>query len=165
MTNLPETNISLLFAIFVLTQEMEIYKRMLAHILIFVWGGEGGLLTDQGLAVVMTTRAIRIDFLAPLVEPYLENIDRSVIQDAGRGFDNNMRSGRIVFHIDDVRVVLAPFEVFMVTDAELRDGNTTLEFVLEIVHSVRIQVIDGADFGPLQEFGEMLLGSRVHDGW
>lgn len=113
----------------------------------------------------MTTRAIRINFLAPLVEPSLERIECTVMQDAGCGFDNNMRSVCIIFHIDDIRVRLAPFEVLMGTDLELRDGHTTLELILEIVHRISIQIIDGVDFGPFQEFREMLLGCGVHDGW
>lgn len=160
-TNLPETDVGLFLAVLIFALEIDIYS-LLARFLSVKEREE--ILTDEGVAIVVAVRSILINFLAPLGEPFLKPIQRTVVQDAGRGFDNNTRSGRIVLNINNVRVGQAPQEVVMVTDSELRDWNTALELEGQVVDSLRVQVIDRANVGPLQEFRETPLGIGIHGG-
>lgn len=106
-----------------------------------------------------------VNLLTPLADPVPKSPQGSVMQDAGRGLDDNAFRRRIVLDIDKLRVILAPMTVVIGTDVKLGDGHTAFQFVREIANSLRVQVVNRMDVSPLEDFLEALLGGAIHGDW
>lgn len=87
--------------------------------------------------------------LTPITEPVPEHFEGSVVQNGGRGFDDDTLGEGIVFDIDDFRVIQTPQAVVFSVNVERGDGNTTFQFIREIANRLSVQIIDGVDVGPV----------------
>lgn len=87
--------------------------------------------------------------LTPITEPVPEHLEGSVVQNGGRGFDDDTLGEGIVFDIDDFRVIQTPQAVVFSVNVERGDGNTTFQFIREIANRLSVQIIDGVDVGPV----------------
>lgn len=100
--------------------------------------------------------------LAPVAEPVPEHLEGSVVQNGGRGFDDDTLGEGIVFDIDDFRVIQTPQAVVFSVDVERGDGNTSFQFVRKIANRLSVQIIDGVDARPLEDFFKVLLVVGIH---